>query len=118
MSETGSTDKTRAQVGDDRVLAASALLQVDFELRGMDAFGVLVEFGAARAPAHGFDLGHIEDELFGDQARRGWTRPSDMPGLKSMLMVKVPSLKGGRNARGSSAAAPTRHDDRQQREPT
>ena len=31
---------------------------------------------------------------------------SEMPGLNSMLMVKVPSLKGGRNARGSSAAPP------------
>ena len=28
-----------------------------------------------------------------------------------MLMVKVPSLKGGRNARGSSAATPAADDD-------
>ena len=60
--------QARAQIGDDRVLAAAALLQVDLDFRGMDAFGMLVEFGAARAPAHGFDLGHAEDELFGNQA--------------------------------------------------
>ncbi len=34
----------------------------------MDAFGMLVELGAACAPAHGFDLGHAEDQLFGDEA--------------------------------------------------
>ena len=31
-------------------------------------------------------------------------------------MVKVPSLNGGRNARGSSAARADRRDDRQQRD--
>jgi hypothetical protein len=30
---------------------------------------------------------------------------SEIPGLKTRLMVKVPSLKGGRNARGSADAA-------------
>ena len=31
-------------------------------------FGMLIELGAACAPAYGFDLGHTEDQLFGDQA--------------------------------------------------
>ena len=40
--------KARAQIGDDRILAAPALLQVDFDLGGVHAFGMLVELGAAR----------------------------------------------------------------------
>ena len=37
---------------------------------------------------------------------------SEMPGLNSMLMVKVPSLNGGRKARGSSSGAGRRDGDR------
>ncbi len=36
-----------------------------------------------------------------------WLSASEIPGLNSMLMVSVPSLKGGRNERGNwNASAP------------
>jgi hypothetical protein len=35
----------------------------------MDAFGVLVEFGAARTPANRFDLGHLRHEPLGYQSK-------------------------------------------------
>ena len=38
--------------------------------------------------------------------------PSEMPGLNTMLIVNVPSLNGGRKARGSMNAAIPGDDDR------
>ena len=110
--------KPRADIGDDRVLAAPASLQVDFDFGGVDAFGMLVELGAAGAPADGFDLGHVRGCSFSAIRPTRFDSASEMPGLNSMLIVKVPSLKGGRNARGSSAApiAASDHGDRDQRQ--
>ena len=59
--------QARAQIGDDGVLAAPAFFEVDLNFRGMDAFGVLIQFGATGAPAHGFHLGHAQDQLLGNQ---------------------------------------------------
>ena len=60
--------EARADVGDNDILAAAALLQVDFDFRGVDAFGMLIEFGAAGAPAHSLDLRHLQHKLLGNQA--------------------------------------------------
>ena len=49
-------------------MLAPAFLEVDFDLGGMHAFGVLIELGPPGAAADGFDLGHAENELLGDQA--------------------------------------------------
>ena len=49
-------------------LRRAARLQVDFDLGGVHAFGVLVELGAAGAPADGLHLRHLEDQALGDQA--------------------------------------------------
>ena len=56
--------KARAQIGHDSVLAAPAFLQVDLDLRGMHAFGMLVELGAAGAPSDGFDLRALPGAAF------------------------------------------------------
>ena len=66
--------KARAHIGDNDILAAAPLLQVDLDLRGVDAFGMLIELGAAGAPANGLDLGHLRAAAFRRSGRRGWTR--------------------------------------------
>ena len=68
LIETGSTDEPGADVGDDLVLGAAAGLQIDVDLGGMHAFGMLVEFGAAGAAADELHLRHLQDQLLGDQA--------------------------------------------------
>ena len=48
-------------VGDNRVLAAAALLQVDFDVGGVHAFGMLIELGTTGAAADGLDLRHLRE---------------------------------------------------------
>ena len=46
-----------------------------------------------RAPPAGFvgqPLGHLQDETFPQSTGRGWISASEIPGLKSVLIVKVP----------------------------
>ena len=67
--------KPRAHIGDDRVLAARRRSSRSTSIsRGVHALGMLIELGAAGAPADGLDLGHLEDELLGDQADAVRTR--------------------------------------------
>ena len=42
-------------------------VEIDVDLGGMDAFGMLVEFGAAGAAADQLDLRHLHDQPLGDQ---------------------------------------------------
>ena len=53
--------------------------EIDLDVGGMDALGVLVELGAAGAPAHRLDLRHVQDQPLGDEARRGWIRRAKCP---------------------------------------
>ena len=60
--------KALAEVGDDRALLRARGFEVDVDLGGMHAFGVLIELGTAGAPADRFHLRHVENEPLGDQA--------------------------------------------------
>ena len=62
----GQHRQPRADVGEDRLAAARGLLQIDVELAVVNAFGVLIELGAARAPSDGADLRHLGDDLLGE----------------------------------------------------
>ena len=57
-----------ADLGEDHVLASPRRVEIDFDLRGMDALGMFVEFGAAGAASDRFDLGNLQQQLLGDQA--------------------------------------------------
>ncbi len=54
--------------GHDRLAVAIRGLQVDVDLGGVHAFGVLVELGAPGAAADLLHLGHLGDEPLGDRA--------------------------------------------------
>ena len=68
MSDSGSTESRARMSATISVFGAADRLEIDFEIGRMDAFGMLVEFGAAGAPADRFHLGHIEEQPLGDQA--------------------------------------------------
>ena len=58
----------RADLGENLLAAAFGRAQIDVELAVVHALGVLVELGAAGAPADRADLGHLGDELLGEAA--------------------------------------------------
>ena len=95
----------RADVGQHLLAAALRSLQVDVELAVVDALGMLVELGAARAAADRLaPPAPAAMSLLGDAAdavglRRGRCRVE-----ACTLISTVPSLNGGRKARGSSVA--------------
>ena len=76
---------------------------------------MLVELGAAGPPPDSLRLPGTS------RMSRSAIRPTRFdsarttPGLNSMLIVKVPSLKGGRKARGSKNAPATGDRDRKER---
>ena len=80
----------------------------------MNALGMLVEFGAAGAPADRLHLRHLHDQSLGDGADAVRFRERNAR-IELTCMLKVPSLKGGRNERGSvkaAAAAPITSSER------
>ena len=64
----GQDGKARPDVRDDRLAASARAVEIDVDLGGMHTFGMLVEFRASRAAPNRLCLGHLQDELFGDQA--------------------------------------------------
>ena len=72
--------KPGADVGDDLGLRPLRALEIDFELGGMDAFGVLVQFRAPGAPSDADHLRHVEQKAFGDRAHSRWIRQARCPG--------------------------------------
>ena len=65
----GRQDRQAAtDIVDDLVLRAFGGLEIDFDLGGVDAFCVLVEFGTSGAACHQLGLGHLHDQLLGNEA--------------------------------------------------
>jgi hypothetical protein len=85
-------------------LLRSGALEVHVDLGGVDALRVLVELRAARAAPDGDHLRDVPDEVFRHQPQAVTLCESDAR-IVARLMVSVPSLKGGRKARGSRVAA-------------
>ena len=67
-AEAGDRVEPGAEVVEDVLAAAGGRLQFDLDLRGVDALGVVVEFGAAGAAAGLPDLGDFLDEFLGEGA--------------------------------------------------
>ena len=65
---TGSTRELGADVGEHLLLAALRAGQIDVDLGVVDALGVLIELGAAGAPAEALHLGNLHDQPLGDGA--------------------------------------------------
>ncbi len=58
-----------ADVGEHLLLAALGARQIDVDLGVVDAFGMLVELGAAGAPPQAPGLGNLHDEPLGKRAQ-------------------------------------------------
>ncbi len=69
----------RPQIVDDLGLAPAVRLQINFDIGRMDAFGVLIQFGAAGSPPDALHLRHFKDEAFGDEAHPVETRTAKCP---------------------------------------
>ena len=72
--------KPPPDLGGDGVALASAGLQADLQIGGMDPFGMLVELGAARAATDLVDLGDLHQQALGDGADASGFRERDAGG--------------------------------------
>ena len=68
LTDSGSTESRARISATISVFGRVRRLQIDFEFGDVDALGMLVEFGAAGAPADRFHLRHLHDQAFGDRA--------------------------------------------------
>ena len=109
LVDAGNTDRRLRMSAMISALRAAAGLQVDLDLGGMDALGMLVELGPARAAGDRFTSGTSRINRSAMSPTR-WLSASEMPGWNSVLIVSVPSLKGGRNARGNAMSGGDRRD--------
>jgi hypothetical protein len=64
--EAGDHREILAQCGKELRFGAVLHGERNFEFRGLHTLGVLIEFGAAGAAAHGGDFGKTEERLFND----------------------------------------------------
>ena len=84
-------------------LLRSLGFQVNFDFGGMDAFGMFVQFCASGSSPNRFDLWHLKNEALGDEAH-AMRFGQRYARIEQHVDREVPSLKGGRKARGSSDA--------------
>ena len=82
LTDSGSTPSSRPDIGDDLGLRPRRRIEIDFEFADMDAFGMLVEFGAAGAAADRLHLRHLPGSACSAMVPTRLDSASDTPGIE------------------------------------
>ena len=98
--------QTRADIGHDLGLGAGGWVQIHLDFRRMHAFGMLIQFGAARATANRAHLWHLKDQLFGNQPdpvgfRQGYAGV-EQHGYRKGAFVERRQERAGQHGGGNS----------------